>query len=74
MLSHCESDRRSFLKTTLGSCVAAAAGGLAGCTGNTGDGRSPNLLWGRFGRSEGRFNKPRAMVLSPSGELYIVDK
>ncbi|MEM8733460.1 MAG: hypothetical protein AAGG44_04520 [Planctomycetota bacterium] len=69
-------NRRSFLQygTTLAGAALAGSSLLTGCRGEQSDGKQPNLMWGRFGRSEGRFSKPRAMVIAPNDELYIVDK
>ena len=33
----------------------------------------PDLVWGRRGLSEGRLMKPRALTVSPTDEIYIVD-
>jgi len=74
--------RRGFLKRTFESCrystrlaVVAASYGLvsSGCVPQGEAQRQPDLIWGRRGFSEGRLLKPRAMVISPQDELYIVD-
>ena len=31
------------------------------------------MIWGRFGYSDGRFNKPRAIAIDAKDQLYIVD-
>lgn len=46
---------------------------LSGCVPQSEIGRQPDLVWGRRGLSDGRVLKPRAMVVSPADELYIVD-
>ncbi len=45
---------------------------MVGCVPSS-SGVEPDLVWGRRGFSDGRFLKPRAMAISPSDELYIVD-
>jgi len=46
--------------------------GLAGCVpGGSSD--QPELVWGRQGYSDGRFQKPRAMTADAEGRIYIVD-
>ncbi|MCA9190246.1 MAG: hypothetical protein KDB03_00735 [Planctomycetales bacterium] len=36
--------------------------------------RMPDLVWGRRGFSEGRFQTPRAIAVDAQNQLYIVDK
>jgi sugar lactone lactonase YvrE len=62
--------RRGFLEGCL-----AAAGAVSLTTGcvPTGQGPEPELVWGRWGRSEGRFLKPRAITIDALDQLYIVD-
>lgn len=72
-----KSSRRQFVQTAcwIGGGLGLAAGALStGCVPQTGVHRTPDLVWGRLGLSDGRFSKPRAMVISPRDELYIVDK
>jgi DNA-binding beta-propeller fold protein YncE len=56
---------------------AAALGGLChglwGCTADSHVLRPPEAVWGRFGYSPGRFNKPRAIAVDRQDQLYIVD-
>ena len=47
---------------------------LVGCVPQTQVCREPDLIWGRLGISAGRFQKARAIAISPADELYIVDK
>ena len=75
-------DRRHFLGKSL-RCALGAGGLLAsntlmlsclsGCVPQTGIAAQPELVWGRRGLSDGRLMKPRAMVIDPSDQLYIVD-
>jgi len=44
-----------------------------GCVPQSQASREPDLIWGRMGISEGRFQKARAVTISPEQELYIVD-
>lgn len=54
--------------------AAATAGAITGCVpASSGDGKQPDLVWGRKGLKDGRLMKPRAMVLGPEDQLYIVD-
>jgi DNA-binding beta-propeller fold protein YncE len=46
----------------------------SGCVPQNEVGSVPDLMWGRMGTSEGRFQKARAVAISPKDELYIVDK
>lgn len=50
----------------------AALSMIGGCFsgGAAGD---PDLVWGRHGYSEGRFQKPRAMAADGEGRVYVVD-
>jgi sugar lactone lactonase YvrE len=57
-----------LLATAFGATVAT------GCVPQSQSALEPDLVWGKLGISEGRFQKARAMVLSPEQELYIVDK
>jgi len=34
----------------------------------------PEIVWGRLGLADGRFQKPRAMTIDRTDQLYIVDK
>lgn len=54
--------------------AAAAAGALAtgGCTGSL-ETSAADLVWGRRGFSQGRFQKPRAIAIDARDQLYIVD-
>lgn len=68
-------DRRQFL-THAGAALGAGSLGLAslsGCVPQVASAREPDLVWGRKGLSDGRLLKPRAMVISPEDELYVVD-
>ncbi len=60
--------RRQFL-TLLGS--AACAGCVAG---RAVDGDASDLIFGQRGMADGRFQKPRAMAISPSDEIFVIDK
>ncbi len=45
-----------------------------GCVPQNSGQSPPSSVWGRMGFSEGRFQKARAITISPEDELYIVDK
>ena len=67
--------RRCFLKQLTTSGLAALSGcALMGCVPQSSTSGLPDLVWGRLGISEGRFQKARAVAISPQDELYIVDK
>lgn len=54
-----------------------ALGGIAsviGCVPQSVSRREPDLVWGKRGFGEGRFQKARAITISPNDQLYIVDK
>jgi sugar lactone lactonase YvrE len=64
--------RRLFIQRL---CVGSLAGAiLPGCVPQSTTTGLPDLVWGRMGISEGRFQKARAVAISPEDELYIVDK
>ncbi len=70
--------RRSFVAASLRSTALLAAPAttmscLTGCVPQSGVDALPDLVWGRRGLSEGRLMKPRAMVIDPLDQLYIVD-
>ena len=44
----------------------------AGCLSQS-SGSDPELVWGRRGISEGRFQKPRAIAIDDQDRLYVVD-
>ena len=44
----------------------------AGCLGQS-SGDEPDLVWGRRGLAEGRFQKPRAIAIDQQDRLYVVD-
>lgn len=35
---------------------------------------APDVVWGRIGLADGRFQKPRAMTIDAKGNIYVVDK
>ncbi len=63
--------RRAFF--CRGLTAAAAAGLMTGCVPQAQARLLPDLTWGRRGLSEGLLMKPRAMVIDPADNLYIVD-
>lgn len=68
-------DRRSFLNQASWLGFAAMGAYASGCVPRRKDGNLiPELVWGRRGFSEGRFQTPRALVISPEQEVYVVDK
>lgn len=66
----CRTARRWSLAATLALAVAAAAG----CKPTSLDEAEPDLVWGRHGIGEARFDKPRAICRDEQDRLYIVDK
>jgi DNA-binding beta-propeller fold protein YncE len=53
----------------------AASAFLGGCVSNrSGNDGSADLVIGQRGLSDGRFQKPRVMAISPADEIYIIDK
>ena len=44
-----------------------------GCLGRNPDVSREARIWGTLGLGDGRFQKPRAMAVSPDGEVFIVD-
>lgn len=64
-------NRRNFLA---GATLAATGlAGISGCVPSVAAGRTPDLLWGRRGLSEGRLMKPRAVTIDEKDQLYVVD-
>ena len=61
--------RRNFL-----ACAAAVTVGAGGCVPGGGNADLPDLVWGRWGFSDGRFATPRAITIDDSDQLFIVDK
>jgi sugar lactone lactonase YvrE len=57
--------------------MGLAPAGMTGCT-SVGTRNEfhpqPDLIWGRVGLADGRFQKPRAMAIDRNDQLYIVDK
>jgi sugar lactone lactonase YvrE len=75
--------RRDFLhsvgKFPLLGLVASPFAGVLGCTATLSkdrkDGRFlPDLVIGKRGLAEGRFQKPRVLAISPQDEVYCIDK
>jgi len=46
---------------------------VSGCLAPLPPSTEPELVWGRRGISDGLFEKPRAVAISPDQQLYIVD-
>jgi DNA-binding beta-propeller fold protein YncE len=53
---------------------ALLAVAAAGCKPTSLEEARPDLVWGRHGVGEGRFQKPRAIAVDGNDRLYIVDK
>ena len=85
----CSSDlsRREFLRCVERLGVGMLAGGFVsstlssvGCVSSTRNGSDArtasrtDLVFGQRGLSDGRFQKPRAMAISPKDEIYVIDK
>jgi sugar lactone lactonase YvrE len=64
---------RTGRRTFAAWALVLLAGWLAGCTGPGPQEGEVDLVWGRRGISEGRFQKPRAMAIDDADQLYIVD-
>ncbi|QDU90603.1 Serine/threonine-protein kinase PknD [Pirellulimonas nuda] len=61
--------RRCFLASSCGALLA----GAAGCGDDPGGLARLDVVWGRRGLADGRFQKPRAMAIDQADRLYIVD-
>lgn len=82
-LSEGDRSRRSFLET-LGhlGCLSFASAQLASITGcidnattqTVGSKDRADLVFGKRGLSEGRFQKPRALAITKKDEIYVADK
>ena len=55
-------------------CGAALSLLFSGCLDGSGPASRPDLVWGRLGRSDGRFDRPRAVAIDARDRLYVVDK
>ena len=78
MAQYAALNRRSMLRQlTLGGMGLLTTGAittLSGCVPpQSGVEALPDLVWGRRGLSDGRFMKPRAMVIDEVDQLHIVD-
>jgi sugar lactone lactonase YvrE len=62
--------RRNFCRGAIGFGLAALVGG---CSQSTPGEDHADLVWGRIGISDGRFQKPRAITIDANDNLYIVD-
>jgi DNA-binding beta-propeller fold protein YncE len=62
--------RRRFCRGAAGLLFAATIGG---CTAGSDGEDEAELVWGRIGISDGRFQKPRAIAIDADDHLYIVD-
>lgn len=65
--------RRFFLRHAAGLMGAAAVIQFPGCIDPIGAPGTVDLVWGRRGLSDGRFQKPRAIAIDGQDQLYIVD-
>ncbi|QDV14904.1 NHL repeat protein [Rosistilla oblonga] len=65
--------RRKFVGQLAAIASAAVALPVAGCIDPPGASGAVDLVWGRRGLSEGRFQKPRAIAIDAEDQLYIVD-
>jgi DNA-binding beta-propeller fold protein YncE len=56
--------------------AGAACSWLCGCVPNRSNsvGHAVDLILGKRGLSEGRFQKPRALTIGPDDEVYVIDK
>ncbi len=72
-------ERRAVLSSLCAAGILATLGmSFSGCLSqvsqSTTQDLEADLIWGRLGLSEGRFQKPRAMAIDANQEIYIVDK
>lgn len=65
--------RRSFIQHSSALLTGVCATSVTGCVGRAAAGEA-DLVWGRWGRSDGRFHIPRAIAVDRDDYLYIVDK
>ncbi len=65
--------RRAFPIVAFLALTAASLSLIAGCDKEKSSLGTLDLVWGRRGLSEGRFQKPRAMAIDKNDHLYIVD-
>lgn len=71
--------RRVWLRSTSRATLAALAGSLfassiPGCSSRRGKVLVPEKIWGRLGTSPGRLHKPRAIAISQTDEIFLVDR
>ena len=66
-------DRRAWLSGSIVSLAAFAAAGGSGCRRSVAAPARVERIWGRRGISEGRLQRPRAIAIGASDDLYIVD-
>ncbi|MFN7626213.1 MAG: hypothetical protein ACK5PZ_05230, partial [Pirellula sp.] len=69
--------RQSWLALTARPLVVSLTCGVLGhgCISNPeAVGHSGDLIIGQRGLADGRFQKPRAMAISPNDEIYVIDK
>lgn len=73
--SHFDRSGSGLSRRSLLAACAGAAATMVSTTGCiiSGDGSEPEIVWGRRGFSEGRFQKPRAIAIDESDQLYICD-
>ncbi|KAA1257851.1 NHL repeat protein [Rubripirellula obstinata] len=64
-------NRRNF--AWLSTAIAIGGSVTSGCV-PVGDGSQADLVWGKYGFSEGRFRTPRAITIDDQDQLYIADK
>ena len=69
--------RRQMLGSSARTLAAGSllvSGMAIGCTGSPRGGlRTPDLIWGRKGLSDGRLMKPRAMTIDGEDRIFLVD-
>lgn len=64
---------RALNQCLAGVAIGSIASAVSGCIGSQAALGEVDLVWGRRGFSEGRFQKPRAIAIDDRDQLYIVD-
>lgn len=65
---------RDWGRALMAGSLLASSGFASGCTLSPGRARrTPDLVWGRRGLSDGRLMKPRAITIDAEDRIYVVD-
>lgn len=63
-----------FRRKLISLMALSGTAAVVGCVPQSVSMCAPELVWGKMGFGQGRFQKARAITISSSDELYIVDK